>query len=30
MTDTDRDLLARVYHDVEAAVKAVQKLWPDA
>lgn len=30
MPESDRDLLARVYHDAEAAVKAAKKLWPDA
>lgn len=30
MPDTDRELLARVYHDVEAAAKAARKLWADA
>ena len=30
MSESDRDLLARVYHDAEAAAKAAKKLWPDA
>jgi hypothetical protein len=29
-TNPDRELLARAFHDVEAAVKAARKLWPDA
>jgi hypothetical protein len=30
MIDPDRELLARVYHDTEAAAKAAKQLWPDA
>jgi hypothetical protein len=30
MSDADRELLARAYHDVEVAVKAARKLWVDA
>jgi hypothetical protein len=29
VTETDRDLLARAFHDYEAAVKAARKLWPN-
>jgi hypothetical protein len=29
MSESDRELLARAYHDYEAAVKAARKLWPN-
>jgi hypothetical protein len=29
MSESDRELLGRAFHDYEAAVKAARKLWPN-